>query len=221
MALANQARAAAGVGKLQWDPALAQAALAHCRRMVVEGAIEHRYPGEQDVGERASYAGAHFSVIEENIAIGPSAAGVHDEWMHSQGHRENLLSPQVDRIGVAVISARGVLYAVADYSRAVQNLSDAQIEAKVAELIRSSSVAITRDPGPARQACAMDSGVPRNTVPMPRFIMRWTSADLNQLPPQLVQKLKTGQYKQAAVGSCSAESGQGAFSSYRLAVLLY
>ena len=41
--------------------------------------------------------------------------------MHSPGHRSNLLSPDVDHVGVAVVAARGVLYAVADYSRAVQH----------------------------------------------------------------------------------------------------
>ena len=220
-ALANQARAAAGVPRLEWDPALAQAALAHCRRMAKEGPISHQYSGEPDVAGRASEAGAHFSVIEENVAIGPSAAGLHDEWMHSPGHRQNLLSPQVDHVGIAVIQARGVLYAVQDFSRALESMGDAQVEARIANLIRPSGVAISRDPSTARQACAMESGMPRSGGATPRFIMRWTSGDLDQLPPQLTQKLNTGQYRQAAIGSCSDVSAQGSFSSYRLAVLLY
>src|SRR5579863_191116 len=96
-ALANQARAQAGAGRLEWDPALAAAALQHCERMAAEGPIAHRYGGEPDVSARAAAAGAHFSVIEENVAVGPSAAAIHDEWMHSPGHRENLLSADVDR----------------------------------------------------------------------------------------------------------------------------
>ena len=218
-ALANRARSQAGVGRLQWDAALADAALAHCRRMVQEGSISHRYGGEQDVSGRAKQTGAHFSLIEENVAIGPSAAGVHDEWMHSEGHRENLLSPQVDRVGVAVIAARGVLYAVADYSRSVENLGASQIEARVGEMVRQTGAIALRDPAVARQACAMDSGVPRGQG-SPRFIMRWQSGDLDQLPQQLVQRLRTGQYRQASVGSCSAQ-GVESFSAYRLAVLLY
>lgn len=219
-ALANQARAEAGAGRLQWDPALTAAAVAHCRRMVTEGPIAHQYGGELELGGRAKAAGAHFSLIEENVAIGPSAAGVHDEWMHSEGHRENLLNPQVDRVGIAVIAARGVLYAVADYSRGVESLSAAQVEARVAGLIRPSGVAVMRDPATARQACAMDSGVPSSGT-SPRFIMRWQSGDLSELPKQLAQKLNSGQYKQAAVGSCSAQGVEGAFSAYRVAVLLY
>ncbi|HSS14497.1 MAG TPA: CAP domain-containing protein, partial [Rhizomicrobium sp.] len=115
-ALANQARAQAGVGRLEWDAALAEAALNHCRRMAQEGPIAHRYGGEPDVATRAADAGARFGVIEENVAVGPSAEGIHEEWMNSPGHRSNLLSPDVDRVGVAVVASRGVLYAVADYA---------------------------------------------------------------------------------------------------------
>jgi len=220
MALANQARAQAGVGRLQWDSALAQAALAHCRRMVQEGPIAHRYGGEADVSGRAAEAGAHFSVIEENVAIGPSPDAIHSGWMHSPGHRKNLLSPDVDHVGIAVIAARGVLYAVADYSRAVAQLDPAQVEARVAALIRPSGVAILPNPSMARAACRTSQGVPAGG-PQPRLILRWQSGDLTRLPPQLVQQLESGSFHQAAIGSCPARGVEGHFSEYRVAVLLY
>jgi hypothetical protein len=222
-ALANQARAQAGVGRLVWDPGLAAAALAHCRRMATEGPISHRYGGEPDVSHRAADAGAHFGVIEENVAIGPTGAAIHDEWMHSPGHRQNLLSPDVDSVGVAVVSARGVLYAVADYSHGVPALTPAQVEAQVAGLIRVSGVAIQRDPSLARAGCATDSGMPGAGAgsPQPRFIMRWQDSDLNHLPQALIDRLSSGNYRSAAVGSCPAQSAEGAFTAYRVAVLLY
>ena len=49
---------------------------------------------------------------------------IHDEWMQSPGHRTNLLNPDVDHVGVAVVESRGVLYAVADYERAVNRSRD-------------------------------------------------------------------------------------------------
>ena len=219
-ALANQARAQARVERLQWDPALAAAALQHCRRMAAEGPIAHRYGGEADLSGRAAQAGAHFSVIEENVAVGPSADAIHQEWMQSPGHRSNMLSADVDHVGVAVVSARGELYAVADYSRAVEQLSVPQVEARVAALIRVSGVAILTDPRVARAACAMDEGMPRG-VAMPGFLMRWQDADLTRLPQALVQKLTSGNYRQAAVGSCAAHGQEGSFTTYRVAVLLY
>lgn len=221
-ALANQARVQAGVGRIEWDPSLAAAALRHCQRMAAEGPIAHRYGGEPDLSGRAAQAGAHFSVIEENVAVGPSADTIHEEWMQSPGHRENLLSPDVDRVGIAVVAARGELYAVADYSRAVDKLGAAQVEARVAALIRASRVGILSDPSVARAACATDEGMPRASGGMqPRFIMRWQDADLTRLPPELVGHLVSGKYRQAAIGSCPAQNLDGSFTAYRVAVILY
>lgn len=221
-ALANEARIQAGMGRLDWDPALAAAALAHCERMAQEGPIAHQYNGEADLTTRTAQAGAHFSVIEENVAVGPTADAIHDAWMHSPGHRANLLSPDVDRVGVAVVAARGVLYAVADYSRGVEPLNAAQVEARVAALIRVSGIAILIDPSAARTACATDDGMSRgDSGPMPRFVIRWQAGDLTELPKALKDKLASGNYRQAAVGSCPAQGLEGSFTAYRVAVILY
>src|SRR5208283_6054918 len=103
--LANQARAAAGIRPLQWDPALAQAARQHCLRMAAEGPIGHRYGGEADVSERGGQAGAHFSLIEENVAFAPTPEEVHWGWMNSPHHRENILNPAVDHVGIALVAS--------------------------------------------------------------------------------------------------------------------
>jgi uncharacterized protein YkwD len=219
LTLANQARTAAGAGPLRWDPALAVAARQHCLRMAAEGPIAHRYNNELDVSGRAAQAGAHFSLIEENVAIGPDPATIHDEWMHSPGHRTNLLNPAVDRVGMAVVASRGVLYAVADYSQDVPVLTPAQAEAAVAGLIRVGGVTVLSDPTVARAYCAQDHG-PRGSA-RPGFIMLWQGADLTHLPQPLIKRLASGQYHQAAVGNCPPQEGEGSFTAYRFAALLY
>ena len=221
-AMANQARSQNGAGPLKWDGALAEAARQHCLRMAAEGPISHRYGGEADLPDRAGQAGAHFSMVEENVALGPTPAEIHDGWMHSPGHRSNLLNPEVDRIGIAVVASRGELYAVQDFARDVEQLSPSEVETRVAALIRPSGVAIVSDPALARQVCATDHGVPgaRSGAEL-RFVMRWQGADLSQLPKALVEKLSSGMFKQAAVGSCPAQVEEGNFTAYRVAVLLY
>lgn len=222
LALANRSRAESGARPLKWDPALAAAALKHCMRMVAEGAIAHRYGGEADVSERTAAAGAHFSLIEENIAVGQFASQIHDGWMHSPGHRTNLLNPEVDRVGIAVVASRGVLYAVADYSRAVQVMTHAQVESSVGELLRMSGIKLRGDPHDARLACMVDRGFPDGmTGGQPGFVIRWQGADLQHLPQGLVDRLGNGQYHSAEVGSCPPRGGQGSFTAYRVAVLLY
>ena len=51
--------------------------------------------------------------------------------------------------------------------------------------------------------------------------MRWQDADLTQLPQALAERLASGNYRQAAVGSCPAQITEGSFTAYRVAVLLY
>ena len=218
-ALANQARAAAGAGPLQWDPDLADAALEHCRRMAIEGPIAHRYGGEPDVTTRAAQAGAHFSLIEENVAVGPTAADIHDGWMHSPDHRRNLLNPNVDRVGIALVAAHGVLYAVADYSRAVRVLSPVQVEAVVSRLLRVSGISILGNHAQARAYCNGANRV--GGTPQPGFLMRWQGPDLDHLPQQLVNNLGSGGFHAAEVGSCAPRNAEGSFTAYRVAVLLY
>jgi Cysteine-rich secretory protein family len=222
LVLANEARAQAGVGALKWDEALASAARDHTLRMAAEGPIAHRYGGEDDLSTRAGKAGAHFDLIEENVAVGPNPAQIQDEWMHSPGHRENLLNKDVNRIGIAVVSVRGVLYATADFARGVQAFNREQIEARVAGLVQVSGVTILSNHALARAACSGDGPLPLEPGQAPPgFMMKWQDSDLKELPKQLTEKLASGQYHRAAIGSCTPQDVEGDFTAYRVAVLLY
>lgn len=222
-AMANQTRAQEGRGRLVWDQALADAAMKHCMRMAAEGPISHRYGGEPDLTARAGAAGAHFSLIEENIAVGSYPSSIHEGWLNSPGHRANLLNAEIDHVGIAVVAAQGVLYAVADYARAAPVLSPVEVESTVARLLRAQGVSIRRDTTEARAACRLDHGLPPQAENggMPQFVMRWQDANLEQLPTQLVESLASGRYRQAEVGSCPARNTEGAFTVYRVAVLLF
>jgi uncharacterized protein YkwD len=218
--LANQARAAQGAGPLLWNPALATAARRHCLRMVAEGPISHQYAGEPDVSKRAAQAGARFSLIEENVAIAPTPAEIHDAWMRSPGHRSNLLNPAVDRVGVAVVAGRHGLYAVADYERAVPAMTQAQVESTISGLLRAQGVTAFGNASDARAYCAAgDRAVSRS-----EYGFLWQGADLTQLPQELSDRLASGGYRRAAVGSCApqdADARDDSFTSYRVAVLLH
>jgi uncharacterized protein YkwD len=216
-AQANQSRAALGVGPLQWDPALAAAALVHCQRMASEGEIAHRYGGEPELTERAAQAGAHFSLIEENVALGSYVDMIHDGWMHSPGHRANLLNPQVNRVGIAVVPAHGVYYAVADYAQGVKLLSRTQVEAAIGADLQSRGIMVLQESADARAYC---SGGAR-PASAPGFTMLWQDADVTLLPRALTEHMATGHYRKAEVGSCPAQNVEGAFTVYRVAVLLY
>jgi len=117
LALTNQDRATQGLGPLRWSPELARAAQAHGELMVQHNDVQHQFAGEPDVSTRAGQAGAHFQAIAENIALGPNAIDIEKQWMHSAQHRTNILDPQMNIIGIALIHNNGEVWAVEDFAQ--------------------------------------------------------------------------------------------------------
>lgn len=215
---ANAERAQRGLRPLRWDEALYRAALRHAEQMAARASISHQYAGEAGLASRAERAGARFSVVAENVAEAPTAVVVHSAWMHSAHHRENLLDPRVDEVGIAVLDRGGELYAVQDFDRSVATLSLEDQESAVAELLNASGMAVQTGDGSARQTCAMETGFagPRR----PWFVMRFSTGELDALPGELRTRLASGRYHSASVGACFLSEAQP-FSSYTLAVLLF
>ena len=218
-ALANQTRAAYGQAKLQWDKALAAGAMQHCLLMAQHGQIAHRYRGEPELTVRAAQAGAHFSLIEENIAVGTYASGIHQGWMNSPEHRANLLNAGIDQVGIAVMARGGVLYAVADYAHAEPVLTQGQVEAGFAGMLRAKGLTVLNNASDARAYCASTGGF--SGADTPNFLIRWQGPEVAQLPTELAGRIASGAYREAAVGSCPAQNVNGSFTVYRTAVLLY
>jgi uncharacterized protein YkwD len=214
--LLNQERTQRGLQPLQWDPALAASALYHAGQMADHGAISHQFSGEPDLTARDTQAHAHFSRIAENVALVSDVHSAHDEWMQSPGHRANILDPDVDSVGIALVQRDGRFYAVQDFSRGVASLDLTQEAQQIAKLLSVKGVPADATQSAARQAC---SGKWSASV-QPAFTMRWTSTDLTQLPERLNQQLAAKKYSSAWVAACQAQSSSG-FSIYSIAVFLF
>ena len=88
--------------------------------MAQAGAISHQFPGEPDMGMRIRAAGVRFTAAAENVAQGPGAEFIHRQWMNSPSHRDNILDPELDSLGVAIVERQETLFAVQDFARASQ-----------------------------------------------------------------------------------------------------
>jgi Cysteine-rich secretory protein family len=219
LSLTNADRAEHGLQPLKWDASLASAAVAHTQRMANEKSLSHQYPGEADPSARAAQAGAHFQAMAENTAMGPDPKGIEKEWMNSVPHRTNILDPQMNRIGIAVVEKGGYLYATEDFSNAAESLSRQQVEDKVGELLHGQNIIASQNHEQAEQACAAGQGVPQGIGV--KSIVRFQTSDLSQLPSQVADQIKSGQFTKAAVGACSPGGSEGNFTSYRVAILLF
>jgi len=216
---ANAERVQRGVPALRWDATLYRAAVGHAKEMAARASISHQYPGEAGLAERGQVAGARFSHIAENVAEAPTAVRIHDAWMNSPGHRDNLLDPMVDSVGISVLSRDGQLYAVEDFGRSVAMLSLAEQESKVGSLLVSTAgVELLPSSEDVRRTCGMETGYAGTRRPM--FVMRYTAGDLSRLPDSLKTELATGKFREAAVGACSPKDSEP-FTAFHIAVLLY
>jgi uncharacterized protein YkwD len=101
--LVNRERDKAGCRPLTADARLTSAAQQHSTDMARQDYFSHEDPAGEDPGRRITDAGYRWSVYGENIAAGyPDAASVMDGWMHSPGHRANILNCAFRNIGVGV-----------------------------------------------------------------------------------------------------------------------
>ena len=219
---ANEDRASRNLPELKRDPMLSQAALFHAYQMAEHGDISHGFPGEPDLSARGASAGVRFSLITENVAEAGEPTVIHNMWMHSEGHRANLLDPEVNIVGIAVVTRDNEVFAVEDFASTVDSLSLDQQETAVASLLSTTGLTVvTPDQDAlanARQTCSMSSGYAGTHQPW--FIMRYTASRLDVLPQQLRSRLTSGKYHQALIGACPS-SEPTTFSSYNIAILLY
>ncbi|WP_436535495.1 CAP domain-containing protein [Actinoplanes sp. HUAS TT8] len=114
--LTNVERAGHGCAALTVNDQLTTAARDHSAWMGQTGQFSHVGRDGSDFGSRARAAG-YASPSGENIAWGyPTAEALVDAWMHSAGHRANILNCSSTTVGVgAVYSENGTPYFTQDF----------------------------------------------------------------------------------------------------------
>jgi uncharacterized protein YkwD len=113
----NRERVSQGLPRLKWDDALAGAARQHAETMAARNMLSHQITGEPSLPGRATHAGVQFISLSENVAQGPSAADISDQWMRSPNNRANILDGDMDSAGIGIAERNGTLFAVADFCR--------------------------------------------------------------------------------------------------------
>jgi uncharacterized protein YkwD len=111
----NAERAKAGARALAVEPKLAKAAREFAGHLARTGKFAHDADGRQP-WDRTDAAGYERAFVSENIAFqelpreptaDELAAGFLKSWLESEGHRKNLLDPDVYELGVGVARAEG------------------------------------------------------------------------------------------------------------------
>jgi uncharacterized protein YkwD len=215
---ANRERAAQQLPPLKWNSALAEAARHHALLMAKQDDLSHQLPGEPSLAQRAGQAGARFSEIGENIAVGPHAHSIHTGWMHSPGHRANILDAHFTALGVGVVEDNGRLWAVEDFSVAVAYMNTEAQEEKVTALLAAKGLVVSTEREKARKLCSDDLAPPGHRA---MLILRYEAPDISELPEALERKIRDGKYREAAVGACQPKESATGIARFRIIVLLF
>ena len=102
--LVNVERGKHGAGPLSLNEKLNRSAQFHAQFMADRDCFEHLCPNEPELGTRVRNAGYKWRAVAENIAAGQiDPAEVVDSWMHSPGHRKNILNPAYNEIGIGYV----------------------------------------------------------------------------------------------------------------------
>jgi uncharacterized protein YkwD len=102
-ALINTDRRAAGLLALVWDNRLAAIARSHSRDMAENRFIAHVSPTTGDTETRVRKAGGRYDLVLENVGQEGGVRQAHQGFMHSPGHRANVLNQHATFIGIGAV----------------------------------------------------------------------------------------------------------------------
>jgi hypothetical protein len=100
----NATRAANGLGSLQVDGSLQSHARVHTEEMMNAGEIYH-----SSSAELSAAGGSGWDKIGENVGRGQSPTSLHNAFMESSGHKDNVLG-NYNYVGIGTGSSGGYLY---------------------------------------------------------------------------------------------------------------
>lgn len=102
--LVNEERAKEGKSPLALDQKLCEAAAVRAEEIVSQ--FSHTRPDGTACFTALKQIGISYRTAGENIAAGQSTpAAVMDSWMHSEGHRANIMSSDFGKLGVGFVQA--------------------------------------------------------------------------------------------------------------------
>ncbi len=103
--LTNEQRASNGLGKLTYNPELAAAAAAKAQDMFAKGYWAHFGPNGESPWNFILGSGYQYDSAGENLAKNyATSEDVVNAWMNSPTHRDNIVKPNYQDIGFAVVN---------------------------------------------------------------------------------------------------------------------
>jgi len=126
----NEERTARGLPRVGLSPDLVRLARIQSLDMAGRGILTHESAGGKSLKERLDDAGVLYRTSGENVARSGSflAALIHESFLNSPGHRENVLNPEFDEVGIGVVlSADSGYFITVDFLASLTPKSDEEV----------------------------------------------------------------------------------------------
>lgn len=233
VALINKERTERGLKPVHLDERLTKAARLHTEGMIEKHDLTHRLSGEAVLRERVAATGIPFDVAGENVAYDANAHSAHVSFMHSPGHRANILEPKFNAVGIGVEHSGNIIWVTEDFARRMDTTSASEaasiINKKFGELRRAEGSPPAKEhanPMLGSIACNMaredklDTKSPRS-LPNVRGVMAWTATDPGALPRQVKQLADDRTATKYSLGVCYASSASYPNKVFWLVMAIY
>jgi hypothetical protein len=210
----NQERVERGLPPLQWNERLQRSARGHVLKLGQYEMLSHQFKDEPPLSARMAEAGLHFSSAAENVGLASDPADLHPGWMDSDGHRANILNPEYDSLGVAVLRQGRIYYAVQNFARVAEDISaeDASLRLIAAMNDFRRRLGLPRVDGSfsasiSEAACEMARHDKASAAQIPslmsdRGVTAFTTPDPAELTPDLRTFARRPDLSRLRVGAC-------------------
>jgi Cysteine-rich secretory protein family len=229
----NESRQQAGLAPLKMSPELVQAARQHSVVMARQRKLSHQLPGESQLQERLAVTGAHFFRSGENVGFNTQADLIHEAFMHSPPHRQNLLTPEYNSVGIGIVHQGDAYWVTEDFAQTVVALSVDQASARAAHAFaelrrqeRQMPLAQVQIPRLREAACAMAKTGDMNNRSLlqmqgVRYTITYSNAQPEVLPPDISRIAAQPSLKKFAVGSCFVQNERAPGGMFWMAMVFF
>jgi hypothetical protein len=231
--LANEERTRRGLPALAVDDRLTQTARAHAQEMAKRKQLSHQFPGEPDLRHRIAQTSIRIKRVGENVGYDSSVESAHQGFMNSSRHRENILRPEYNAIGIGVARRGSTLYVAQNFAQRVGESSSVQVEDQVAaafERLRRDAgappLARLRNAELRELACSMArqdrlQTQPALRLPGVRYVTAYTETEPQNLPPSAAEKGADSALEKFSVGACFQRTPRHPSGMYWVLMVFY
>lgn len=229
----NDERILKGAPLLIWNDRLAEAAQAHTELLAEHKQLTHDFPGEPPLMQRMGSTGLRLDRSGENIGFDSSIAAVHQDFMHSPPHRENILNPAYNTVGIGIVHRGKMFYVTEDFARVLPDMTEAQAQAAVEtsfnDLRRSAGQPLlprVNNVHVQELACSMAHDDLLNTsralaLPGARHVAAYTATQPSELSPDVINLRNVQDVDRYALGVCFARTPKYPIGAYWILMVFF